>query len=63
MIIHCLRHIIDGKGASTVFNGHIPLVDQMYTKSNHYISGMNVEFDTAPMLTFVIIYDSCTFLK
>lgn len=47
MIIDCLRHIIDGKGSSTVFNGHIPLVDQMYTKSSHYISGINVEFDSA----------------
>lgn len=36
------RHIIDGQGASTVFNGHTPLVDKLYTKSNHYISGMYV---------------------
>jgi hypothetical protein len=33
------RLIIDGKGASTVFNGHTPLVDKLYTRSNHYISG------------------------
>ncbi|XP_061168902.1 uncharacterized protein LOC133178171 [Saccostrea echinata] len=36
------RHIIDGKGASTVFNGHTPLRDKLYTRSNHYIS---VNFD------------------
>ena len=34
------RRIIDGKGARTVFNGHTPLVDKLYTKSNHYISGI-----------------------
>lgn len=36
------RHIVDGKGASVVFNGHTPLVDKLYTRSNHYISGMYV---------------------
>ncbi|XP_061188852.1 uncharacterized protein LOC133197029 [Saccostrea echinata] len=36
------RQIIDGKGATTVFNGHTPLKDKMYTRSNHYIS---VNFD------------------
>ncbi|XP_062588035.1 uncharacterized protein LOC134249704 [Saccostrea cucullata] len=36
------RHIIDGKGATTIFNGHTPLKDKMYTRSNHYIS---VNFD------------------
>ncbi|XP_061168901.1 uncharacterized protein LOC133178169 [Saccostrea echinata] len=36
------RYIIDGKGASVVFNGHTPLKDKMYTRSNHYIS---VNFD------------------
>ncbi|KAK3083736.1 hypothetical protein FSP39_002337 [Pinctada imbricata] len=36
------RYIKDGKGARTVFNGHKPLEDQLYTISNHYTS---VNFD------------------
>lgn len=33
------RIIIDGPEASTVFSGHEPLIDNLYTLTNHYISG------------------------
>ncbi|KAK3788402.1 hypothetical protein RRG08_044436, partial [Elysia crispata] len=32
------RTIIDGPGSMTIFNGHEPLVDLLYTSSNTYIS-------------------------
>ncbi|XP_033105583.1 uncharacterized protein LOC117107873 isoform X2 [Anneissia japonica] len=32
------RNIIDGKGSMTVFNGHIPLVDEKWTRANRYIA-------------------------
>ncbi|XP_070573546.1 uncharacterized protein [Ptychodera flava] len=32
------RLIIDGPGSATVFNGHEPLVDLLYTRANTYIS-------------------------
>ena len=34
----CFRHIIDGPGASTVFNGNFPRIDLKYTISNHYMT-------------------------
>lgn len=33
------RVIIDGPGSGTVFNGHAPLRDELYTLTNHYVSG------------------------
>ena len=33
------RIIIDGKGSGTVFNGHEPVFDELYTLTNHYVSG------------------------
>ena len=33
------RVIVDGPGAATVFSGHEPLFDELYTLTNHYISG------------------------
>ncbi|XP_053407458.1 uncharacterized protein LOC123547213 isoform X2 [Mercenaria mercenaria] len=32
------RIIIDGPGSGTVFNGHEPLFDELYTLTNHYVS-------------------------
>ncbi|XP_070574642.1 uncharacterized protein [Ptychodera flava] len=32
------RYIIDGPGSKTVFNGHEPLVDLLYTRANAYVS-------------------------
>nr|XP_006820036.1 PREDICTED: uncharacterized protein LOC102804939 [Saccoglossus kowalevskii] len=32
------RYIVDGPGSLTVFNGHTPLVDLMYTRVNTYVS-------------------------
>ncbi|XP_066264364.1 uncharacterized protein [Branchiostoma lanceolatum] len=32
------RYIIDGEGSSTVFNGHTPFVDLLYTRANQYVS-------------------------
>ncbi|XP_078660674.1 uncharacterized protein LOC144905141 [Branchiostoma floridae x Branchiostoma belcheri] len=32
------RYIIDGEGSSTVFNGHTPFVDVLYTRANKYVS-------------------------
>lgn len=49
------RHIIDGRGASAVFNGHTPLVDKLYTKSNHYISGMYVTYNKKKSVFSLII--------
>lgn len=34
-----VRIIIDGVGAQTIFSGHKPLFDELYTLTNHYISG------------------------
>ncbi|KAI8514390.1 hypothetical protein Bbelb_087140 [Branchiostoma belcheri] len=32
------RYIIDGEGSGTVFNGHTPFVDVLYTRANKYVS-------------------------
>ncbi|XP_035668224.1 uncharacterized protein LOC118410558 isoform X2 [Branchiostoma floridae] len=32
------RWIVDGQGSRTVFNGHEPLVDMLYTRANRYVS-------------------------
>ncbi|CAH1249045.1 SELE [Branchiostoma lanceolatum] len=32
------RAIIDGAGSTTVFNGHTPFVDLLYTRANKYVS-------------------------
>lgn len=32
------RIIIDGAGSGTVFNGHKPLLDELYTLTNHFVS-------------------------
>ncbi|XP_078620549.1 uncharacterized protein LOC144887293 isoform X2 [Branchiostoma floridae x Branchiostoma japonicum] len=32
------RYIIDGDGSTTVFNGHTPFVDLLYTRANQYVS-------------------------
>ncbi|WAQ98196.1 hypothetical protein MAR_022569, partial [Mya arenaria] len=32
------RTIIDGPGSKTVFNGHEPLKDELYTLTNHYVT-------------------------
>ncbi|XP_019614832.1 PREDICTED: uncharacterized protein LOC109462715, partial [Branchiostoma belcheri] len=32
------RYIIDGEGSATVFNGHTPFVDVLYTRANKYVS-------------------------
>ncbi|KAL4222206.1 hypothetical protein ACF0H5_018244 [Mactra antiquata] len=32
------RIIVDGPGSGTVFNGHEPLYDELYTLTNHYIA-------------------------
>ncbi|XP_070573951.1 uncharacterized protein [Ptychodera flava] len=32
------RYVIDGSGSRTVFNGHEPLVDLLYTRANKYVS-------------------------
>lgn len=36
--VHC-RIIIDGPDSGTVFNGHEPLFDELYTLTNHFVSG------------------------
>ena len=33
------RIIVDGPGAATLFSGHKPCFDELYTLTNHYISG------------------------
>lgn len=33
------RRIIDGPNSSTVFNGHEPLKETLYTLTNHFVSG------------------------
>ncbi|WAR20773.1 DNER-like protein [Mya arenaria] len=32
------RTIVDGPGSGTVFNGHEPLIDELYTLTNHYVA-------------------------
>jgi len=33
------RVVIDGQESETVFNGHAPQVDELYTLTNHYVTG------------------------
>ena len=57
------RIIIDGPGAGTVFSGHKPLVDELYTLTNHYVSGreytklyhfINTKRTSAPLTQFIL---------
>jgi len=34
------RVVIDGQGSETVFNGHDPQQDELYTLTNHYVTGI-----------------------
>ena len=33
------RTIVDGEGSLTVFNGHEPMVDKLYTRANRMMAG------------------------
>lgn len=40
-IFYNFRKIVDGAGSLTVFSGNEPLKDEMFTHTNHYVSGKN----------------------
>ena len=52
LYLHCIwkygklfcRHIIDGEGADTVYNGNYPQYDMKYTVNNHYITGTTLKY-------------------
>lgn len=46
--------IVDGPGSKTLFNGHTPLEDLMYTKANTFISGKQVQRNCSPFSVLCI---------
>ena len=41
MMLYFHRSILDGQGSKTVFNGHEPLIDGIYTRVNRMFTGMS----------------------